>query len=213
MAEWLWRGQTVGKRLLGLRVVDADGLRLEPSQVIVRNLMRLHRRAAGAVSGGRHRLCGQPASAAAGRSGGGNRGDAHSEAGREPDLDQLLGSKYNSLAGASASGGAPAPEGHAGGGANLALEALLRRDQFDPAARLAGFPELGGAFSAPWSRIRRKSSNNSPMKPYVRDVVGDPLSAGEASSALQQGQALQQDRPLCSRVLCSLLTPPGLCFT
>src|ERR1700692_4608959 len=39
-AEWAWRGQTVGKRLLGLRVVDAQGLRLEPSQVIVRNLLR-----------------------------------------------------------------------------------------------------------------------------------------------------------------------------
>src|SRR5579862_4483999 len=40
LTEWLWRGQTVGKRLFGLRVVDARGLRLEPSQVVVRNLMR-----------------------------------------------------------------------------------------------------------------------------------------------------------------------------
>src|ERR1051325_11711522 len=40
LSEWLWRGQTVGKRVLRLRVVDAQGLRLEPSQVIVRNLMR-----------------------------------------------------------------------------------------------------------------------------------------------------------------------------
>ena len=40
LAEWRWRGQTVGKRLLRLRVVDARGLRLEPSQVVVRNLMR-----------------------------------------------------------------------------------------------------------------------------------------------------------------------------
>ncbi len=31
-AEWLWRGQTVGKRLLHLRVVDARGLRLEPAR-------------------------------------------------------------------------------------------------------------------------------------------------------------------------------------
>jgi len=41
VAEWIWRGQTVGKRLMGLRVVDASGLRLEPAQVVVRNLMRL----------------------------------------------------------------------------------------------------------------------------------------------------------------------------
>src|SRR5262249_16711541 len=40
LTGWLWRGQTVGKRLLGLRVVDARGFRLEPAQVIVRNLMR-----------------------------------------------------------------------------------------------------------------------------------------------------------------------------
>ena len=39
--EWLWRGQTVGKRLLRLRVVDAAGLRLQFSQVAIRNLLRV----------------------------------------------------------------------------------------------------------------------------------------------------------------------------
>ena len=38
--EWCWHGQTVGKRLLRLRVVDARGLRLTFSQVVVRNLLR-----------------------------------------------------------------------------------------------------------------------------------------------------------------------------
>jgi uncharacterized RDD family membrane protein YckC len=38
--EWLWRGQTLGKRLLRLRVVDESGLRLAPSQVVIRNLLR-----------------------------------------------------------------------------------------------------------------------------------------------------------------------------
>src|SRR5215470_7362271 len=38
--EWFWRGQTLGKRLLSLRVLDAEGLRLQPSQVILRNLLR-----------------------------------------------------------------------------------------------------------------------------------------------------------------------------
>ncbi|TVR47873.1 MAG: RDD family protein [Puniceicoccaceae bacterium] len=38
--ELFWRGQTVGKRLLGLRVIDAHGLKLRPSQVILRNLLR-----------------------------------------------------------------------------------------------------------------------------------------------------------------------------
>jgi uncharacterized RDD family membrane protein YckC len=39
--EWRWRGQTVGKRVLRLRVVDASGLRLQFSQVAIRNLLRI----------------------------------------------------------------------------------------------------------------------------------------------------------------------------
>src|SRR5206468_9747860 len=38
--EWSWRGQTLGKRLLRLRVVDAEGLRLQFNQVVTRNLLR-----------------------------------------------------------------------------------------------------------------------------------------------------------------------------
>jgi uncharacterized RDD family membrane protein YckC len=38
--EWFWRGQTPGKRALRLRVVDAEGLKLRPSQIILRNLLR-----------------------------------------------------------------------------------------------------------------------------------------------------------------------------
>jgi uncharacterized RDD family membrane protein YckC len=39
--EWFWRGQTLGKRLLRLRVVDEQGLRLQFSQVVIRNLLRV----------------------------------------------------------------------------------------------------------------------------------------------------------------------------
>ena len=39
--EWRWHGQTLGKRVMGLRVVDAQGLRLKLSQVVLRNLLRL----------------------------------------------------------------------------------------------------------------------------------------------------------------------------
>lgn len=38
--ELLWRGQTVGKKLMGLRVMDEQGLKLRPSQVVLRNIMR-----------------------------------------------------------------------------------------------------------------------------------------------------------------------------
>jgi uncharacterized RDD family membrane protein YckC len=38
--EWIWNGQTPGKRLLRLRVMDMHGLRLQLSQVVIRNLLR-----------------------------------------------------------------------------------------------------------------------------------------------------------------------------
>src|SRR4029077_7567912 len=36
--EWFWRGQTVGKRMLRLRVVDRQGLSLQPHPIINRHL-------------------------------------------------------------------------------------------------------------------------------------------------------------------------------
>ena len=40
VTELYWRGQTIGKRLLRLRVMDEQGLRLQPSQIVIRNLLR-----------------------------------------------------------------------------------------------------------------------------------------------------------------------------
>jgi uncharacterized RDD family membrane protein YckC len=38
--EWYWHGQTLGKRVVGLRVLDIRGFQLRPSQIIIRNLLR-----------------------------------------------------------------------------------------------------------------------------------------------------------------------------
>jgi uncharacterized RDD family membrane protein YckC len=40
LMELLWGGQTLGKKVLGLRVMDERALKLRPSQVILRNIMR-----------------------------------------------------------------------------------------------------------------------------------------------------------------------------
>lgn len=40
LLEMVWRGQTLGKRLLRLRVIDAAGLKLSPNQIVLRNLLR-----------------------------------------------------------------------------------------------------------------------------------------------------------------------------
>lgn len=39
--EWFWRGRTIGKRILKLQVIDEQALRLSLNQVIARNLLRI----------------------------------------------------------------------------------------------------------------------------------------------------------------------------
>ena len=41
ITEWLWSGQTVGKRIFRLRVIDERGLSLGLKQVVIRNLFRV----------------------------------------------------------------------------------------------------------------------------------------------------------------------------
>ena len=168
LAEWLWRGQTVGKRLLGLRVVDAGGFRLEPSQVIVRNLMRfvdglpalyLVGGIACVVSRHRQRLGDLAAGTVVIR--------APKLA--RPDLDQLLGGKFNSLAEirhlAARLRQKVRPEV-----GTMALEALLRRDEIEAGARLELFGEMARYFQGlveyPAEVVEQLSDEQ-----YVRNVV------------------------------------------
>lgn len=144
MTEIIWRGQTPGKRILKLRVVDSQGLRLDASQLIIRNLLRpvdmlpVFYLLGGMVSV--YQRFGQ------------RLGDI--AAGtvvirvldhKQPSLDNVFGGKFNSLA----------EHGHLAARlrqkvtphlASLTLEALLRRDALEPQARLELFRELAGYF-------------------------------------------------------------------
>jgi uncharacterized RDD family membrane protein YckC len=140
LTEWFWRGQTVGKRLLGLRVVEANGLRLRPSEIVVRNLLRfvdllpglyLVGGTACVLSSRRQRLGDIAAGTIVIRT----------PKLKEPDVGQLLGRKFNSLAehrhlAARLRQKVPAEV------ARLALEAILRRDQIEASARLVLFREF-----------------------------------------------------------------------
>lgn len=144
VTEWIWRGQTIGKRLLGLRVVEASGLRLKPAQIVVRNLLRavdflpalyLVGGAACVLNKRRQRLGDIAAGTIVIRT----------PKLTAPDVEQLLANKFNSLAehrhlAARLRQKAPA---HV---APLALEAILRRDELQPAARLDLFRELAEYF-------------------------------------------------------------------
>lgn len=138
--EWYARGQTLGKRLLHLRVIDASGLKLRPAQVVVRNLLRavdslplfyVVGGAACLLSPRLQRLGDLAAGTVVVR-------NLPLE---EPDVEQILAGKYNSLAAHPLTVGRlrqrVSPEE-----ASLALAAVLRRDRFEPATRLALFARI-----------------------------------------------------------------------
>ncbi len=96
LAEWLWRGQTLGKRVLRLRVIDQRGLRLTFGQVVFRNLLRtVDLLPAYYLLGGLFVLftprCQRLGDLAAGTV------VVWTPPIRRPDLAQILGGKYNLL--------------------------------------------------------------------------------------------------------------------
>lgn len=168
LAEWLWRGQTVGKRLLRLRVVDERGLRLQPSQIVVRNLLRfVDLLPVFYLVGGAAMVLTRRAQ----RLGDIAAGTVVVRALRpaEPDLDQVLAGKYNSLREhphlAARLRQQVGPEE-----ASLALRAVLRRDGLDPAARVALFRDLAAHFR-PLVEFPPDSVEGIADEQYVRNVV------------------------------------------
>lgn len=144
--EWFWRGQTIGKRILGLRVTDEQGRRLEPTQVIIRNLFRMVDAlpalyllgAASIVCSARFQRLGDIAA---------NTIVTRIQHPEFPDIENILGEKYNSfrlqphLAARLRQAVSPRE-------AAVALQALLRRDVLEPQARLELFGELRRCFES-----------------------------------------------------------------
>jgi uncharacterized RDD family membrane protein YckC len=142
--EWRWRGQTLGKRILGLRVVDAQGLRLEFSQIALRNLLRLVDLLPGLY------LVGGVAAFVSRK--GQRLGDlaantivAQERRGSIPNLERIAPARYNSLAAyphLAARLRARASAETVG----VLTRALELRDGYDPAARVALYAELADYF-------------------------------------------------------------------
>jgi uncharacterized RDD family membrane protein YckC len=144
--EWGWRGQTIGKRLLRLRVMDAQGLRVQFSQIAIRNLLRAVDFLPGFyLLGGlvawfsprTQRLGDLAASTVVTRM----------PKVEQPDLEQVTPGKFNSLR------QHPHLEARlrqkiSPVEAQLALQALLRRNEFEPASRAELFTRLGAHFRA-----------------------------------------------------------------
>ncbi len=138
--EWIWRGQTVGKRVLKIRVIDADGYRLRPAQIVIRNLLRILDAlpALYAVGGivclisKKYQRIGDLAA---------NTLVVYVASERIPNFELLFGGVYNSLRAhthlAAQLRKLITPEE-----ANIALEAISRRDELEPSSRLELYRQI-----------------------------------------------------------------------
>jgi uncharacterized RDD family membrane protein YckC len=167
--EWFWQGQTIGKRMLGLRVLDAHGLRLQPSQIIIRNLLRaVDSLPLFYLVGGIICLVTQH---------GQRLGDLaantiviKSVSVVPPDLNVLLEqNRYNSLKNyphiVARLRQHVTPEE-----AGIALQALMRRDLLQPDARVILFNEIATHFKAK-VRFPLEAVESVSNEQYVRNVV------------------------------------------
>lgn len=166
--ELLWRGQTIGKRVLGLRVMDERGLKLRPSQVILRNLLR-----AADVLPGFYAVGGMVSflSARAQRLGDLAAGTVvvRNVKSTPPDVAGVLAGKFNSFRDhphlESRLRQKVSPEE-----AQLALHALVRRDELETEARVKLYEQLAGLF-----REKVKFPEDAVFglsdEQYVRNVV------------------------------------------
>jgi len=166
--EWHWHGQTLGKRLLRLRVTDVHGLQLQFSQVVIRNLLRfVDSLPALYLVGGAACLINRRAQ---------RLGDFAANTivvwnprVDEPNLDQLLGGKFNSfrhyphLEARLRQHVSPAE-------AQIALRALIRRDEFEPGARVALFASIVSYFKTIVSFPAEATDGLSDER-YVRNIV------------------------------------------
>ncbi len=144
VCEWNFQGRTLGKKLLGLRVVDGQGLRLQFSQVIIRNLIRFVDTLPLFYLVGGLAVLLSPRSQRLGDMAA-NTLVARNPEIAEPDLQQLLPDKFNSLRtyphlAARLRQQISTPE------AAVALSALLRREALAPLARLGLYHELAVHF-------------------------------------------------------------------
>lgn len=166
--EWSWRGQTIGKKLFRLRVVDVEGMRLQFNQIVVRNLLRFVDQLpafyfVGGVACWLNPKCQRLGDLAA------NTIVIRSPRVSEPDLDQLLAGKFNSLR-QFPHLVARLRQNISPREADIALQALLRRDEFDPASRVELFADLAAHFSAK-VEFPPEATDGVADEQYLRNVV------------------------------------------
>jgi len=167
--EWFWNGQTVGKRVVGLRVMDSRGLHLHPGQIVIRNLLRAVDSLPicyllGGVVCLLSRHCQRLGDLA------GNTIVVRTARLPEPRLDRILNeTRYNSLR-EHPHLVARLRQRVSPGEADLALQALVRRDELDPDARVDLFQDMAAVFKHKVAFPEEAAVGVSDEQ-YIRNVV------------------------------------------
>ena len=168
LCEWTCKGQTFGKRLMSIRVMDIQGLRLQFSQIVIRNLLRfIDSLPLFYLVGGLSCLLSPRAQ---------RLGDlaANTIAIREPrvsrpDLEQLLTHKYNSLRDhphlVARLRQRTSPHE-----ASIALQALLRRNELEPPSRVDLFGQMAAHFKEKVP-LPQEITDGITEEQFVRNVV------------------------------------------
>lgn len=182
LLEWTLRGQTIGKRLFRLRVVDVEGMRLQFNQIATRNLLRVVDALpafylVGGLTCWLNRNCQRLGDIAA------NTIVIRNPRLTEPDLDQLLAGKFNSLR-QYPHLAARLRQHVSAGEAAIALQALLRRDDFEPVDRVDLFGELAAHFHAK-VEFPSEATDGVGDEQYLRNVI-DVIYRQEASKRMPQ---------------------------
>ncbi len=166
--EWFWNGQSIGKKVFKLKVVDEEGLRLQFSQIVIRNLLRfVDSLPALYLIGGVTSIFNSKYQ----RIGDIVAGTVVMRIIKisEPDLDQLSPIKFNSLKEqpvvCSKIHKHVSPRE-----ASIALNALVRRREIEPDERVVLFKELANHFlkTLPFTKEVAETISD---EQYIRNIV------------------------------------------
>ncbi|MCE5326823.1 MAG: RDD family protein [Planctomycetaceae bacterium] len=167
--EWRWGGQTLGKKALGLRVMDNQAMPLTFSQVLIRNLLRpVDSIPAMYLVGGLSMLLSRHGQRLGDLAGG--TVVVASPRTYEPDLSVVLAEdKFNSFR------AWPILEARlrhkiSADEARLAAEAMLRRETLHADNRLQVFTELADHFQS-LSSFPQEATDGLSSEQFVRNVV------------------------------------------
>ena len=166
--EWFWRGQTIGKRVMHLRVMDAEGMRLQFSQVALRNLLRGVDLLPLAYAVGGFSALVSPLGQRLGDLAAGTIvvRIPHTQ---QPDIDQLIAGRFNSMSGfphiiARLRHQTSPSE------ATLALQALLRREELHETERIQLFAEIADHFRTK-AAFPQEATEGLTDEQYLRNLV------------------------------------------